>query len=334
MTAADKFIFSRLASCLIVKANDLFRFDCVTIRTVLAFLVVSISVHAILLSALADQPRRPSTGLTKLKLESLPNAIEVDEAVLVGGTPDGAEAFALLAKRGCETVVSVDHSIPQVSLAKQHGLRYVHLPIGYSGPSPEQIRTLAALIQQSDQKVYIHCHHGRHRAPAAAAAGCITAGRLTTEQGKTLLQLAGTSRQYRGLFAAVENATVVSKEELLTKPLELPEQASVPDTAARMVEIDRLYESLRSSKRTTASREHVLLLLEEQFNELLRVDPRAEKSKRDRPSGYRAELSQARDVVAGLRKSTDAAQPEHWESTLQALKRSCKSCHQKHRDNL
>src|SRR4051812_35836928 len=64
---------------------------------------------------------------------SLTNAHRVTPKVLSGAEPEGDAGFAALRDLGVKTVLSVDGAKPDVDLAHEHGLRYVHLPIGYGG---------------------------------------------------------------------------------------------------------------------------------------------------------------------------------------------------------
>src|SRR5690606_18255679 len=57
--------------------------------------------------------------------------------LISGGQPKGDAAFSQLAEMGVKTIVSVDGAKPDLELAKKHGLRYVHIPIGYDGVGAE-----------------------------------------------------------------------------------------------------------------------------------------------------------------------------------------------------
>ena len=52
-----------------------------------------------------------------------------------GAVPEGDAAFAALAAAGIKSIVTVDGAAPDVEGAKRHGIRYVHVPIGYDGIS-------------------------------------------------------------------------------------------------------------------------------------------------------------------------------------------------------
>ncbi len=136
----------------------------------------------------------------------LVNSFRIHEKVISGGEPHGEEAFAALAELGVKTVISVDGAKPEVALAKKHGMRYVHLPHSYDGVPAERAKELAKAVRDLPGPVYIHCHHGKHRSPAAAAVACVGAGLLPPSNALKVLETAGTSKSYRGLYQSAENA--------------------------------------------------------------------------------------------------------------------------------
>jgi protein tyrosine/serine phosphatase len=66
----------------------------------------------------------------------------------------------------------------------------------------ERAAELAKAVRDLPGPIYIHCHHGKHRSPAAAAVACVAAGLLAPERAPAVLKEAGTSPNYRGLFAS------------------------------------------------------------------------------------------------------------------------------------
>src|SRR5690606_17968735 len=118
----------------------------------------------------------------------LHNLLQVSETIYTGGEPKDDAAFAALAKLGVKTVVSVDGAEPNVKAARAHGLRYVHIPIGYDGVSEEAGKSLARLVRDAQGPFYIHCHHGTHRGPAAAAVACVAAGQGTGKDALAILE--------------------------------------------------------------------------------------------------------------------------------------------------
>ena len=133
----------------------------------------------------------------------LRNLLKIHEQVYCGGEPRGEQAFAELAELGIRTVVSVDAALPDVPQARRYQLRYVHIPLGYGDMDDQAAWSLARLVRDADGPYYIHCHHGRHRGPAAAAVACLAAGYLDRQAALQVLENAGTSRAYGGLWRAV-----------------------------------------------------------------------------------------------------------------------------------
>ena len=175
----------------------------------------------------------------------LHNLMQLTGRVYSGGEPHGQVAFAELEKLGVKTIVSVDGSRPQLELAQQYGLQYVHIPIGYDGVSDEAGKSIARLIQDGQGPIYIHCHHGKHRGPAAAAIACIASGAANSEEALEVLRRAGTSESYSGLWRDVENYTPPAADVQLP---ELVAVAEVGSMATAMVQIDRAKDNLALAK--------------------------------------------------------------------------------------
>src|SRR5436309_1142076 len=97
---------------------------------------------------------------------------QLSPQVYSSGQP-GQKDFAALARRDIKVIISVDGATPDVEEAKKHGIRYIHLPMGYNGVPKEEALKIARAIETAPGPVLIHCHHGKHRGPAAAAAGCM-----------------------------------------------------------------------------------------------------------------------------------------------------------------
>jgi protein tyrosine phosphatase (PTP) superfamily phosphohydrolase (DUF442 family) len=279
-----------------------------------------------------------------LDLPGVPNAIQIHQRVISGGLPQGEAAFAALARAGIKTIISVDGARPDVESARKHGLRYVHLPHGYDGISEQRLKDLAKAIQELPGPIYIHCHHGKHRSPAAAAAGCVAAGLVSQSSALSVLEMAGTSPNYRGLFQAVKQAKPLDKAQIADHRVAFQEVAPIPPLAAAMVEIDEIFERLKLLAAAGWGRlpghpdldaAHEVLLLREQYRELAR-----QESVAGRPAAFRAMLAEA-EATAG-----------EWESALRQWQRSsrqqpvpesvgrlylraaeqCRRCHERFRD--
>ena len=157
-------------------------------------------------------PRAPTErATTSPEIGSLPNLVEYDPQVLVGGVPGGEAAFERLARAGVKTIVSVDGAIPDLESARRWGMRYVHLPIGYQGIDPARRVELARAVMDGRGAgvVYVHCHHGKHRCAAAAATALVGLGDLKPQEGEALMRRSGTSPHYPGLYRVVRESVVL-----------------------------------------------------------------------------------------------------------------------------
>ena len=136
----------------------------------------------------------------RIDAKNLLNLVQVHSKVVSGGLPEGDEAFEELQSLGVRTVISVDGMTPDVETARRYGLRYVHLPHGYDGVPDVRATQLAKAVRELEGPIYIHCHHGKHRSPAAASVACVAGGLIPKAKSLSILQLAGTSHNYRGLY--------------------------------------------------------------------------------------------------------------------------------------
>jgi protein tyrosine phosphatase (PTP) superfamily phosphohydrolase (DUF442 family) len=271
-----------------------------------------------------------------LRPSQLPNAIEVCDQVISGGLPKGEAAFQELRDRGIKTIISVDGAKPDVAMAEKYGLRYVHLPHGYDGVSESRAMELAKAITVLPGPFYIHCHHGKHRSPAAAAVACIGAGLMEPSTGPTILALAQTSPQYRGLFDSVRAAHRLTAHELAAVESEFHPVSEILPLAQSMVEVERVADRLeRLNDRSwnpdplhpDITAEHEALLLRELFTELVRLNsspnaavmqPGMERSQQW-AEALEGHLAEGRWMDA-----TDA---------FSAIRTECRGCHETFRDN-
>lgn len=254
--------------------------------------------------------------------------------------PDSPRAFDELEHLGVKTIISVDGSTPDVAAANARGMRYVHIPTQYSGISEDESRTIARAIRDLPGPVYIHCHHGKHRGPAATAAALVHLGRMTPEQGGAFMKNAGTAPSYPGLYECVAKAVVLSTSELDTAPSDFPATAKVTDLAHGMVIIDQAFENLKLIKDAgwATPKDHPDLVpaaeagrLADQFRVLRQTLPKRDHDPEAFTTGlHDAEIS-ATALEGVLRESADAHVPLKT-VYMEALNKSCMACHAKFRD--
>lgn len=263
-------------------------------------------------------------------LGPIENAFRIGPRLFSGGEPHGDAAFAALAAAGVRTVVSVDGAQPDVAAAQRQGMRYVHVPIGYEGIGPEALASLVAAGETSRGAVFVHCHHGKHRGPTAAAILARSAGAWDAAQAEAWQKAAGTSTEYAGLYHSVRDFRMPEREVVQAAARGLRPAVAPAGLVEMMVAIDGHAEALSDMKaagwKAVAGRPDetpvgVARLLHEQFREGVRlgVGPKeaafADSMKESEASGGALVAALAAGDVAGA----DAA----WRQ----VKDQCARCH-------
>jgi len=307
-------------------------------------ILVSLLLNVATAALLPGQERPDAWQPEKLAAPSLPNAYRLHPRVISGGQPEGEPAFANLKNLGVQTVISVDGAKPDVELAKKYGLRYVHLPHGYDGVPEERIKELAKAVRDLPGPIYIHCHHGHHRSPAAATVACVAAGLLAPEHALSVLITAGTSENYRGLYQSARSARPLDFKLLDELRVEFPETVKVPPIADAMVQIEHAHDHLKLlaanrwrplEKQPDLDPAHEALMLKEHYHELARTED-AQKQ----PAAFRRMLAESEETAEALEtllldwRTAGRVQPvpAKVESIFTTATQHCTACHQKFRD--
>jgi len=262
----------------------------------------------------------------------LHNLLKITDRIYSGAEPQGREAFADLAKLGVEAVVSVDGARPQIEAAEKAGLRYVHIPIGYDGVDEQPGQALARLMREVDGPVYIHCHHGRHRGPAAAAVACIAAGEADGPAALEILRRAGTSKKYAGLWRDVENYAPPPADAELP---ELVTEAKVDSLAAAMAKLDRAFDRLVLCRdagwKTPPDHPDLVPVLE-----ALILKQGMREAQESLPADAEAELTdwvkEAIPTADRLHETLTSGDTTAAAGGLIAVEQSCDRCHAKYRN--
>ena len=169
--------------------------------------------------------------------------------IISGASPDSPEAFDELRHLGVRTIISVDGAEPDVAAAAARGMRYIHIPVTYATITDAQRLELARAVRDHPGGVYIHCHHGKHRGPAATALAGVSLGMMTPEQGAEFMHHAGTAESYAGLWECIASATAATTDEIDAAPNDFPAIRKARGLTAAMVEIDFAFENLREIQR-------------------------------------------------------------------------------------
>jgi len=174
--------------------------------------------------------------------------IRLDHDIWTGAAPADATAMRTLFDAGIRTVISVD-ALPSPLAPAGVEMRRVHLPVGYDGLSATVQDALLVAWRDCSKPLYIHCHHGKHRGPAAAVTLLRRLGRIDVAEGFTTLRACGTSFAYPGLYQSMREATGVTSATLQALEIPLQEHYQVGSLTAGMAALDRSWENVLESQR-------------------------------------------------------------------------------------
>ncbi|MDA1260841.1 MAG: hypothetical protein O3A20_09500, partial [Planctomycetota bacterium] len=254
--------------------------------------------------------------------------------VLSGGAPEGEASFAALAELGVRTIVCVDGARPDVEAAARLGIRTVHVPIGYDGIDATAAAQIAAVMKETEGPVYFHCHHGKHRGPAAAALALRVETGCSAEEALAVMRAAETDPKYEGLWRDATGPLPVLDPAAMPA---LHAVAPIADFVAAMAKMDRDWDRLilvqkaawqspathpdlapaNEARIVAESLESASALLSAQQN----ADPRFLRF-------LRSAQDDARALTAALeRKDATAA-----DASYARLKRGCVACHDEYRN--
>ncbi len=282
----------------------------------------------------------PTSAPMAMELEPFQNVFRLNARLYSGSGPEGAHSFEALHKLGVKTVISVDGAAPDVRLAEKHGLHYVHVPIGYDGIPRERALVIAKAARDLPGPIYVHCHHGKHRGPAAVA--CILLAldpAFTEEKAAAWLKQAGTDSHYLGLVEIPTRFRRPTTDELDQLPAEFPSSVAVPDLTRLMVAVDARWDGLKLAKSVGWKRTdqhpdldppHEALQLRELYREANRLPSGAKSTEEFRYLMMEAEQA-AMELETALRvRPPDAERAGRAFAKGQA---ACTACHTKYRDN-
>jgi hypothetical protein len=280
-----------------------------------------------------------STGGSPAATEphGLPNVFPVTQKLWSGGLPEGDAGFDELESLGIKTIISVDGAAPDVARARARGMRYVHLPVAYHGIGRVEQLALARAVQDLDGPIYLHCHHGMHRGPAAAASAAVVLGSLTPAEGELFLRTAGTAPSYAGLYRCVREAAPADPVALAAAPAAFPEVAQTPGFIKAMAAAQDAYDHLAEIEDAgwMAPPAHPdLVPIDEagRLENLLRAmtgDPEVAQY----PAAFAGALAEATRLAQELEDAIAARAPAaRLTARLKAVNDSCKSCHVQYRD--
>ncbi len=286
-------------------------------------------------------PMAPKAG--PLQAPGIDNLFRATDRIYSGSQPKGDEAFASLRKLGVKTILSVDGTPPDVERAAKFQLCYVHIPHGYDGIPAETAACLVKAARTLEGPIFVHCHHGQHRGPAAVGVICQATAGWTPDQAVAWMKQAGTSPDHSGLYRANADFRMPTAEALTRVPDAFPSRAEVSGLVDAMVAIDHRWDHLKAVRkagwRAPPGQPDLIpateaLLLQEAYRELQR-DALAQ-AKGDTFLGLlRKAESDAKDLhalLASRATTLDAAALRRADALSKAAGEACAGCHKKFRN--
>lgn len=278
----------------------------------------------------------PDGPTTPLELEGVHNAFKWTDKIISGACPEGDAGFKSLAALGVKTIVTVDGALPILEPAKKYGMRYVHIPVEYSGITKTDAIRIIRAIRDLPGPIFIHCHHGMHRSPAAAALAAIAIGKYTNEQALAGLKQAKTGVNYVGLWKDVREFQAPTQAEIDAADATFPETAKVEGIAGHMVNIDARFDGMKAVKAANwgvpkdhpdIDPAHEALLLNEAFREGARDD-----EAKDYPADFMKMMDDSIVASAALEAAIRGKDPVKAQESFAKVQATCGSCHKLYRD--
>lgn len=184
-----------------------------------------------------------------LYADGLHNVFRVTSRIYSGSSPDDDRGFASLREFGIRTILTVDGAAPDVRRARAFGFRYIHIPIGYDGIPQDKAWAIVKAVRELPGPIYMHCHHGQHRGPAAVACAMLALDpSLPSSAADHWLKTAGIDPKYTGLTAVPRTFVRPTRHELASLPTDFPSTAPVPDFTRLMIAVDERFDHLKSSR--------------------------------------------------------------------------------------
>ena len=273
----------------------------------------------------------------------LHNVYRLSENIISGSEPHGEEALAELAKLGVKTILSVDGKVPDGETAAKYGLKYVHVPIQYSGIDEGELTRIAKTFREQEGPFYVHCFHGKHRGPAGAAVGRLVLDGAPREQALAeMRQWCGTSKKYEGLFGVIASGAMPTVEESARLEWDFPAAQPLGGFRQAMVGITRAFDHLKPlyNLKWEPDPEHPdldalneaekLADLFRRSAELEEVQAQPEEFRGYVDDSVRASVSLVEQLRAA--KAGDASAKEEASKSFRTIHQTCTLCHTVYRN--
>jgi len=202
---------------------------------------------------------------------------------------------------------------------------------------------IAKTFRELDGPFYVHCFHGKHRGPAAAALGRVVLDGVPREQAiAEMRQYCGTSKKYEGLYSTIAFGDVPSEEATAACPFDFAPAHRFKGFRQAMIDICRSYETAEklakngwraTDEHPDANAANEARRTAEVFAQTVELD-----EVQARPEDFRGWLADSARESGQLAElldrhaKGDAGAGEQAHEVLKSLKASCTACHTKYRN--
>jgi len=278
--------------------------------------------------------------------DDLHNVFELSENIISGSEPHGEDALKRISEMGVKVVLSVDGKVPDKATAEKYGMRYVHVPIQYSGISPDERLRIAKVFRELEGPFFVHCFHGKHRGPAAAALGRVVLDGATREQAiAEMRQWCGTSAKYAGLYETIARAPLPTAVDTAAIQWQFPAAHEFKGIRHAMIGISRIHDHLKAlnGRKWEVDPNHPDLNAANETDQLIGIFKiaKATAESEHKPEDYRGWMKASVEASEALLQTlqevpTDGGRDQWVESAeagFDAINGLCNSCHQVYRNN-
>jgi len=273
----------------------------------------------------------------------LHNVYRLSNHVISGSEPHGERALRHVAEMGVKTILSVDGKVPDAKTASEYGMRYVHVPIEYSGIDGDALLRIAKTFRELDGPFYVHCFHGKHRGPAAAAVGRLVRDGASRETALAeMRQWCGTSSKYEGLYRVIASADMPSADATAKLAWDFPAAHPLGGYRSVMIDVTRHFDNLKALQKRDweVDPEHPDVDPVNEADKLASLFARGHELDEVKRAAddFRGWSSDSVDYSARLRthlrraKAGGAKAKAGASKALRVLKQTCNACHGEYRN--
>ncbi|MCA8957437.1 MAG: cytochrome c [Planctomycetes bacterium] len=273
--------------------------------------------------------------------EDLHNVYSLSSAIVSGGEPHTEEAFRRLQKMGIHTILSVDGKVPDAAMAAKYGMRYVHVPIQYKGITEQERLKIAKTFRDQQGPFYVHCFHGQHRGPAAAAIGRLVLDGIPRQQAIAEMRRCGTSKSYEGLYQVIACGEIPSAGRTEAFRWDFPSASPLEGVAGAMVRIARAHDHLKAARKHGWLRDpghpdlnslNEVAVLQGLFDQATKLD-----EVRGKPADFQQWMLKGHEQAVALQAAVQALSGGRGSTAAVAdafrnLEGTCSKCHKKYRN--